>query len=272
MAEPPRCKRIPFLLVAIAATAAPLAGHAQAWIKPGEEAVILNLGGLTSRIDSSVRLDGNRGGTGIDLEGDTGLDSNRSTFYLGGSFRMATRHRIDAAYTAYDRSASRATQREYVIDDVVIPAGTVLTAEATTKIGYVAYRYSFVKRPDMELAAGLGLYGGNFKFRFDAASPRVNIDESTTLPLPVLALTGDFYLTDRAILRASVGGLKLKIGDVDGSVAVAGVAGEYLFTNNLGLGLSFDYFDVDVDARKGDLTGNAGLTTSKATLYLTGRF
>lgn len=271
MAERRLAKRIAFPLTLLLAMA-PLAGHAQAWVKPGEESVIVNLGGLTSRIDSSVRLDGNRGGSGIDLEGDTGLDSSRNTYSLGAAFRLASRHRIDAAYTEYDRSASRATQREYVIDDVVIPAGTTLTTDATTKLGYLGYRYSFVKRPDMEFAAGLGLYGGNFKFRFNANTPRVSIDESTTLPLPVLTLTGDVYLTDRAILRANLGGLKVKVGDVDGSVFVAGAAGEYLFTNNFGIGLSLDYFDVDVDAEKSGFKGTAGLTTSKATLYLIGRF
>ena len=64
----------------------------------------------------------------------------------------------------------------------------------------------------------------------------------------------------------------MKVNDVDGSVVTAGVSGEYLFTNNFGVGLSLDYFDLEVDATKNGFTGNAQLKTSKATLYLTGRF
>ena len=172
------------LILSLAAGLAPLAGHAQAWIKPGEETFMLQLGGLTSRIESSARLDGNRGGTGIDLEGDTGLDSERQTFHLGGTWRFAAKHRLDGVYTAYDRSATRTTQKEYVIDDVVIPAGTALTAEAETKLFFVGYRYSFVKRPDMEFAGGLGAYGGNFKFRFNATTPASTSTKAPPCPCP----------------------------------------------------------------------------------------
>jgi hypothetical protein len=271
MFQPSRNARVSILL-ASAFALAPLAGHAQAWIKPGEESVIFRLGGLSSRIDSSVRLDGNRGGSGLDLEGETGLDKDVNTFFLGGSWRVAPKHRVDALYDENSRSATRNTQREYVIDDVVIPAGTPLTAENKTKIGYVAYRYSFLKSPTSEIAAGLGLYGGNFKFSFKAPTPAVNIDESTTLPLPVLTLSGDWYLTERTTLRAGIGGLKVKIGDVDGSVVTANVAGEYLLTNNFGLGLAFDYFDLSADVTKSGFNGRAELKTTKAMFYLTGRF
>lgn len=259
-------------LAATVASLLPLASHAQSWTRPGEETMNFNLGGVTSRIDASARLDGNRGGTGIDLEGDTGLDSNRSTFSLGASLRFAPKHRFDALYGAFSRSASKRIDREFVIDDVVIPVNTVLSTESDSKLGFLGYRYSFLKSPSSEFAAGLGMYGGNFKFKFNADAPKVSIDESTTLPLPVLSLTGDFYLTERMILRANVNGLKLKVNDVDGSVLAAGVASEYLFTNNFGLGLGLDYFDLEVDAVKNGFKGNAQFKSSKATLYLTGRF
>jgi outer membrane protein W len=53
---------------------------------------------------------------------------------------------------------------------------------------------------------------------------------------------------------------------------VANVGGEYQITNNFGIGLSFEYFDIEVDAVKGGFKGNASLETSKALIYLTGRF
>jgi hypothetical protein len=272
MSKPSRSARVSILL-ASAFALAPLAGHAQAWIKPGDETMILRLGGLNSSIDSSVRLDGSRGGTVIDLESKGGLNGDVNTFFLGATWRVAPRHRIDMLYDENSRDATRNTEREYVIDDVVIPAGTPLYAENKVKIGYLAYRYSFMKTPTSEIAAGLGMYGANFKFRFQSGAPTsVNIDESTTLPLPVLALTGDFYLTDRTTLRAGINGLKVKIGDVDGSVLTANVAGEYQLTNNFGLGLAVEYFDLSADVTKSGFHGNAELKSTKAMLYLTGRF
>jgi hypothetical protein len=271
MAQFTRAVRVS-LTLAGALALAPLAGHAQSWIKPGEETMLLRVGGLSSRIDSSVRLDGNRGGTGIDLEGDTGLDGNRTTYFLGGTLRVAPKHRFDFLYDENSRSGSRSTQREYVIDDIVIPAGTTLSAGNKTRIGYLGYRYSFLKNPTGEVAAGVGMYGGNFQYKFQSGGAGINIDESTTLPLPVLSLSGDWYLTERMFLRAGVNGLKLTVNDVDGSVLVANVGGEYQITNNFGIGLSFEYFDIEVDAVKGGFKGNASLETSKALIYLTGRF
>jgi hypothetical protein len=267
----PRC--LPAAAFAVAAAALPTVGYAQAWIKPGEETLLLRLGAVTGNIDTSARLDGDAGtGTPIDLESEGGLSDNLNTFDLAASWRLASRHRIDAQYLQNSRSGSKATERDYTIRDTLIPAGTVLSAEQKTSVGYVGYRYSFMKTPGAEIAAGLGVYGGNFKVRFNADVPTVNIDASTTLPLPVLVLTGDFYLTDRLTMTASLQGLALKIGDVDGKVYRANVAAEYLLTNNFGVGAALDTFDIQADVTKSGFRGNAEVKSTTGRLYLTARF
>lgn len=269
----PISRRIRIPALAILAAALPCAVHAQSGVKPGEETLIVRLGFVTSNFETSARLDGStNNGTNIDLEGETGLNGDKSTFMIGGSFRPFQRHRFDALYDSVKRSASKTTQREFVINDIVIPAGTVLSTEQETAIGYAGYRYSFMKSPDMELAAGVGVYGGNFKLRFGAQSPVVSIDESTTLPLPVLTLSGDFYLTENMTLSVGLRGLKVKIGDVDGSVFSAGVGAEYFLTKNIGIGASLERLDIDVDATKSGFRGNVNIKTSAARLFLTARF
>jgi hypothetical protein len=261
--------------IAFAATIAvfPVLGHAQSWIKPGEETLKLEIGAVSSRFDTSARIDGNAGnGTNINLESDAGLNGDKSTFILGGSWRFAKNHRIDGLYAENKRSGGKTTERTITIGDTVIPAGTNLTTEQKTAIGYLGYRYSFYKNPDAEIAAGLGLYGGNVKFKFNAPQPVVNIDKSTTLPLPVLVLTGDFYLTERMTLSASLRGLKVKIGDVDGSVLQAGLSGEYFFTNNFGIGAAIQRFDLKAGVTKSGFHGETELNVSAGQLYLTMRF
>lgn len=266
-------RRNPLSALAILAVTLPCAAHAQSGVKPGEETLIVRLGAVTSNFETYARIDGTtNGGTGIDLEGETGLNGDKSTFIIGGTFRPFARHRFDGLYDSVKRSASKSTERQFVIGDNVIPAGTVLSTEQETAIGYVGYRYSFLKTPDMEVAAGLGMYGGNFKFRFDAQSPVVSIDKSTTLPLPVLTLSGDFYLTENMTLSATLRGLKVKIGDVDGSVFQAGVAAEYFFTKNFGIGAAIDRLDIEADVTKSGFRGNAELKTTAGRLFLTARF
>ena len=266
-------RRIRIPALAILASALPLVVQAQAGVKPGEETLIVRLGAVTTNFETYARIDGaTNGGTGIDLEGETGLNSDKSTFIIGGTFRPFQRHRFDGFYDSVKRNASKTTERAFVIGDDVIPAGTVLSTEQETKIGYAGYRYSFLKSPDMEVAAGLGIYGGNFKFRFDAQSPVVNIDTSTTLPLPVLTLSGDFYLTDNMTITLNLRGLKVKIGDVDGSVFQAGIAAEYFLTKNFGIGAAIDRLDIEADVTKNSFRGNAEVKSTAGRLFLTARF
>ena len=242
-------------------------------MKPGEETVIMRLGAVTTNFETHARIDGStNGGTGIDLEGETGLNADKSTYMIGGTFRPFQRHRFDGLYDTVKRSASKTTERTFVIGDNVIPSGTVLSTEQQTTIGYVGYRYSFLKTPDMEVAAGLGMYGGNFKFRFDAQSPVVSIDKSTTLPLPVFTISGDFYLTENMTVTANLRGLKVKIGDVDGSVFQAGIAAEYFLTKNFGIGAALDRLDIEADVTKSGFRGNAELKSTAGRLFLTARF
>lgn len=263
--------RIPVMLALAAAL--PSLAHAQSGPKSGEETLLLRLGAVAAQIESNVRLDGSTsGGTGIDLESDAGLGTDKTTFQLGATWRFAKNHRIDGLYDQVKRDASKTTQRAFTIDDITYPAGTVLSVEQKTSIGYLGYRYSFVKNPDMEIGAGLGLYGGNFKFKFDASQPGLSVDESTTLPLPVLVLSGDFYLTERATVTAALRGLKVKIGDVDGSVLGATLAGEYWLANNWGVGAALDYLKIEADVTKSDFRGNIEFKGTSGRLYLTARF
>ncbi len=264
-------KLIP-LVVAVAA-ALPASALAQSGVKPGEETLILRLGAVAAQIETNARLDGSTStGTSIDLESDAGLGTDKTTFQLGATWRIGRNHRIDGLYDEVKRDASKTTQRSFTIDDVTYPAGTVLNVEQKTSVGYLGYRYSFLKNPDMEIAAGLGIYGGNFKYKFNANQGGLNVDQSTTLPLPVLTLSGDFYLTDRLTMTAAVRGLKVKIGDVDGSVIGGTLASEYWLANNWGVGAALDYLKIEADVTKSDFRGNIEFKGTSGRLYLTARF
>jgi hypothetical protein len=260
-------------LIAAIAALTPLLGHAQSWIKPGEETAILRVGAVSGRFNTSARIDGSSTtGRDLSLETDGGLNSDYSTYLLDGTLRLAKNHRIDAAYGENKRSATKTTDRSYTIGDTVIPAGTSLSTEDKTALGYLGYRYSFFKTPGGEVAAGLGAYGGNVKFKFTANQPVVDINKSTTLPLPVLVLTGDLYPTERLTLSAGLRGLKVTIGDVDGSVLQAGLRSEYFFTNHFGVGAAIERFDLKVDVSKSGFHGETELKATSGQLYLTMRF
>ena len=90
---------------------------------------------------------------------------------------------------------------------------------------------------------------------------------STTVPLPVIGATLDWYINPRWKVSGNVSGMKANIGDVDGSVLIAGAATEYMLLRNLGVGLAYMYSDVSADVTKSDFNGSLGWKTNSVRMY-----
>lgn len=245
----------------------------QDFIKGGEETLTLNLGGILNQFDTTLRLDGQGlRGTDINLE-NNGLKENLSSFEGSGTWRFWSRNRIDLLYFTAKRTASRRTDREIIIDGKVIPVAFTLALEAEDQFLLADYRYSFVKTPEVEIAGLIGFYGGQFKYTVNASGTQqgqavnVNATASTTVPLPLLGVTLDWYINPRWKISGNVEGVKARIGDVDGRVIVAGAATEFMLVRNVGLGLAYMYSDLDVDVTRGGFNGNIGWTMNSVRAY-----
>ena len=222
----------------------------------------LDLGGILNQFDTSVRLDGQgTRGANIDLEAN-GAEQTRSSFEASATWRFLSRNRIDFLYFQTKRSGNRQLDRTVVIGDNVVPVGFDLSAERETHFLLADYRFSFVKTKRIEVAGLVGVYGGEFKYNLTASgdvtgnTQVINKTASTTVPLPLIGATLDWYINPRWKISANLEGLKADIGDADGSILVAGAATEFMLVRNFGIGLAYMYSDVNVDVSKNDFNGN----------------
>ncbi len=245
----------------------------QSLIKPGEETLTVNLGGIVNQFDTTFRLDGQtRRGSDINLEGN-GLNNNLSSFEVGATWRLLPRHRIDAQYFSAKRSGDRQYGTEITIGDEVFPIGATVSAEAKSEFLLADYRYSFMKTDQIELAGLLGFYGGHFKFNVNATgnetpTPRTaNRNVSTTVPLPLIGATVDWYINPRWKIAGAIEGIAADIGDVDGSAFVAVASTEYTLVRNFGVGLRYMYSDMRADVSKSDFNGNITWKMNSVSLY-----
>lgn len=245
----------------------------QNFIKPGEETFTLDLGGIVNQFDTRLKLNGEtRTGTDIDLESN-GLKKHLSSFVASGTWRFLSRNRIDVQYFTAERSGSRNYGTEVTIGDTVFPIGATVSTEAKDRFLLADYRFSFIKNDTVELAGLLGLYGGRFEFDVSAtgnevrATRSVQTTASTTVPLPLIGATVDWYINPRWKVSANVAGIKANIGDVDGSVVVAGGSTEFMLVRNFGVGLRYMYSDVDVDVSKSNFNGTAVWRMNSVSLY-----
>jgi hypothetical protein len=230
----------------------------QKFIDGGDETFTLDLGGILNQFDTSVRFDGQgTRGSNINLEKNGGQQT-LSSFEASGTWRFWSRNRIDVQYFQTRRSGNRQLDQTVAIGDNVIPSGSNLSAEVKDDFLLADYRFSFVKTKEIEVAGLVGFYGGQYSFDLTASSTAqvINKSVSTTVPLPLIGATLDWYINPRWKISGNVAGLEAKIGDVEGSIFVAGAATEFMLLRNFGIGLAYMYTDINVDLSKSDFNGN----------------
>ena len=275
----PRVYRVVFAATALVSTAL---GSAQAlaqdfmsqnFIKPGQETFTLNLGGIINQFNTSLQLNGQtHSGSNIDLES-SGLKDSLTSFYVSGTWRFLDRHRIDLEYFSTKRSGGRDLSREITIRDEVFPIGASVSTEARDNFLLGDYRYSFIKNDNVEVAGLIGIYGGQFKFRVTATgngvtdTRTIDTSASTTVPMPLLGGSVDWYVNPQLKFAAFIAGMKANINDIDGSALVTGASAEYMIVRNLGLGLRYMYSDVDVDINKSRFNGSTTWRMNSVSLY-----
>jgi hypothetical protein len=242
-------------------------------IPPMQETFVLNVGGITNTFDTNLRVDGDtRTGTPINLE-DNGLKDNLTSFPIQGMWRFAPRHRLSALYYGTDRSGSKTYTTSITVGDNTYPVGATVSAKNKNEIINIDYRYSFIQDPGFELAGVFGIYGGTVKYDVNAVGTLNNQQvtyqksASTTVPIPVFGVTGDWYLTPAWRLGAGISGMKAKIGSVDGKALVGGAHVDYQMWRGLGVGLGWTYANIEADASGGSFNGNFEYKTNSVNLY-----
>jgi hypothetical protein len=98
------------------------------------------------------------------------------------------------------------------------------------------------------------------------------VSASTTVPLPLIGVSADWYVMPRWKISSSLSGMAAEIGDIDGSISVFTLGTDYMFTRNLGLGMSYLYSNIDADVSKSDFNGNINFVNNAVLLYAALKF
>jgi len=246
---------------------------AQDFIKGGEETFVLNLGAILNQFDTTFRLDGEGiRGSDVNLESN-GLEKDISSFQASATLRFLSRNRIDLLYFQAKRSGDHRLEETLVIDDHVFPVNFNLSTELKNQFLIADYRFSFVKTDPIEFAGLIGVYGADVKYNASATgvisgiSQTVSTSASTTVPLPLIGVTLDWYINPRWKIWGSVAGFSAHISNVDGSIFVAGVATDFMLTRNFGLGLSYLYTNLNADVNRSDFSGSVDWKTNGVSAY-----
>lgn len=225
----------------------------------GEDTLNLKAGAFISDFDTKAGVSGPNGGDlGIDFEDDLGLDSSQTSYRGELAWRFASRHRAILGYYAFDRSATGGTQGTIEIDDpddglIVIDAGVKVDVEFDWQLIPLSYAYSFYKTEALEIAGSLGVHWVDLKLGVAGvatvngnANEFVSQSESASGPLPVLGLRADYAITPQWLIGGHVQYFGMDYDDYSGDLLDLRVQTEYWFTESLGAGVGYTWYDIDV--------------------------
>ena len=270
-------------LALVMGTLPPSLAQAKDWIKPGDERFKLGGGIFLQNFDTTVRVDDvDLGGTDINLEDDLGFEENDTTYWLGGYWRFASRHRFGVSYFQNKRDERAVLLDDIKIDGEIIPVGAGYDSEFKIQVLPVKYAYSFMKRDKFELSGSLGVhwYAVDFDFKGAAGISDIDVDVDVSVeadaPMPLIGLGFDYYATKRWTIDvvAEVFALELdeKKFNFQGYLFNTRLGTEYWFWNNFGAGAALNYFGLNVDVEDPDWRGKLEYSYWGPQIYLTTRF
>jgi hypothetical protein len=227
----------------------PLAVQAESLHPKLDSAFNLDVGGYWPSIDSTLRVDRAGGiGTEVDLEDDLDLNDRETMPFALMNFRFGDRWRIEAEYFTLTREVTHVTARDLTIGDVIFPAGTDVTTNFDSDIYRLSAGYSFLKRPNYEAGASLGIHVTTFDLGVRSVGGALSESADTLAPLVTLGLYGQYALSPKWLLTGRLDVFALEYEEYSGSLVNFNAAVEYQVAKHFGLGLGYRHVDLNLEA------------------------
>jgi hypothetical protein len=240
----------------------------------------IKFGGFLAAFDSNIGFGiNNAAGVTFNAEELFDLDSRLTVFRAEAMYRpgKSLRHQLDFTYASYHRDGSATLDEDIDINGVTYPVGARVNSNFDFDIIRGSYSYAILQDERMRIAVGLGVYAVPLKYGLDIESSgsRSSVKGAdTTLPLPALALRGEFQLIPKLFLNASLDAMYLDVSSFKGSLLDVNLALEYRPWKHVGFGLGYNGMSVHVEAEDDsssypgvDFVGNVDVRFSGLMLY-----
>jgi hypothetical protein len=252
------CKSVVFVVVLTLLLLSAVHGFAQDKVSAYDHwnRVDVRIGGFIAFFDSTIRYGVTESvGIHVDVEDALGVDSNLTVYTIDAAWRFShnRRHRFDASYAAFRRSATRVLEEDLPVGDGVIEAGTQIDSVYNIQVIKFLYSWSFLQDKRLDMGIGGGLYVMPVYVKLAAEGEESKLQDITA-PLPVFDFRMAFLVTPKTYFRLRLNAFYLSIDDYTGSITDYSLFYEWRFHKNLGVGAGFESFSMNVEG-SGDGTG-----------------
>lgn len=244
------------------------------------QSFVINAGAFFVQSDLKASLNGQSAqNPEIDFDETFGKASDATRVRADALWRINPKHHLAFMYFDYSISRTKKLDRQVDWGDNVYQVGATVTSESTFKVGALSYEYAFMREPNYEVAASVGLHisdiglsmAGNALVNGVATSGAVQ-SNTVTAPLPVIGLRGAWAVTPNLVLDAQAQFFKVNVNGIDGSWSDLRANATWMFNKTFGLGLGYDRFYNHIDVTKAKFDGKVRMGYSGLQLFGTVAF
>jgi len=244
----------------------------------GHEIFSFSGGMFLTTLNSNISVGNSQLGLGININVEDALGLNTQMFVVRGKADYIFGKRMHSmtgisAFNFY-RRASKVLETQIEIGDHIFPIGTSVSSNFNTTVIKGNYDYLFFSDERVRLGASVGLYIMSTRFEISALNSFAEAG-NLVAPLPVIGTKSTFWITPKWIINQSIDVMYLKVSNYKGNIIDVNISVEYLPFKNFGVGLGYNAFKFNLEAREeskiaGEFIGTLELAHSG--LFLYGKF
>jgi len=239
----------------------------------------VSLGTFLTDKDLKLRVDGSLPNFDVDFDERVGLSSDESASAGELRWRFGEKWSVAAQYYKTSDSATAELTEDIEWKDYVLKVGTNVSAGVDFSVARLFFGRQFSSGARHEFGLGLGLHWleigafveGEFFLNDESAGFRRE-SVSADAPLPNVGAWYWYAISPRWLLTSRLDWFGASFGDYSGDLWNASAGVTFQAWRHLGISVSYQLFNLDIDVKKSDWRGGAELTNNGPFIALTGNW
>lgn len=236
----------------------------------------LGLGAFWPKINLDLRVDGTAPEEEIDFDEALNLSDYNTTPWISFRWRFGEKWSLLGQYWTIGTDGKEVLEEDVSWEDVIFREGTFVAGGADLDVARVFFGRKFDLAPQHEFGIGLGFHWMNFETYMegealinDGSTDFHRAEASAAFPLPNIGAWYMYSWSPKWVLITHVDWLSASFGDYSGGLWDIEVGVNYQPFENVGFGLSYKSFLLNVDVDKDDWHGAVEFDTTGPTFAVT---
>ena len=213
----------------------------------------------------------------IDFEKTFSLDEHPELFMAELGWQFGEKWSFGLQYFGSERKTDRVIEETFEWEDLTFNAGVSIRAGTEIKITRLFFSREFLTEDHHSLHVGAGIHwldlGANLAGEATLNDLSKEFRKSVvtaSAPVPNLGASYSFSPSKRWLLTARVDWLSADVSDISGRIWNAAGGANYQLTKNLGVGLSYQFFQIDGSTGSSNWRGDIRMGFTGPVLNFTG--